>query len=548
MVGALSLRSAPSATGTLAATPLAHALVFARNKNVSGTLTLDAGAGRSATIAFWNGRIVRVDVRPIVAYLSDVVEALGFAERPILVSAFGEALAENKRHGEVLVDRGIVSKAQRDRALVEQMFRRLHVCFLYPPETTYAFFDAPAAPSEPSTSVSPLAAVWRGINEMPPLVSIMKILQRAGDAPLHLVDEDALEAARLGEPELALAAQLRTRAMTLAELRAATELTGARVELLVYFLLIGKCVELGGGSGVPLSVGPLRAAAPPSMTPVRVAAHVNETPASSVRLRTLPEAPDSEPSSKPPSSLSAPMLDATTLVYRAQVIEHEDPFTVLGVRRGATSEDISEAFVRLARAWHPDRLPTELRSFRAEAEKVFAYLSRANDLLSNPATRAVCEQKGLSTQPVQRPRKEIVAALEGALAKREFAFAESEASRLVESDPDDGEAQAMVAWAAARAGESDEDVLRAAIAKLDSAIKKDAQSERGYYYRGVLQKRLGNEPNALKDFQRALQLNPRHVDATREIRLIEMRSRKSEIPFANILSKITRRGTKEKAG
>jgi tetratricopeptide (TPR) repeat protein len=152
----------------------------------------------------------------------------------------------------------------------------------------------------------------------------------------------------------------------------------------------------------------------------------------------------------------------------------------------------------------------------------------------------VYEKKRASAPPPPRERKDVMRDIDSALAKREFAFAEQEAKRLAESDADDGEAQAIAAWAAAQAGDASEDTLRASIAKLDRAAAADRLCERTYYYRGMIAKRLGNVPNAMRDFARAVQLNPKHVDAQRELRVIEMRARKSgELKLGDVLSKLT---------
>lgn len=44
--------------------------------------------------------------------------------------------------------------------------------------------------------------------------------------------------------------------------------------------------------------------------------------------------------------------------------------------------------------------------------------------------------------------------------------------------------------------------------------------------RGMIHKRLGNSAGAFRDFSRAVQLEPKHLDAQREIRIFEMRARK----------------------
>ena len=46
----------------------------------------------------------------------------------------------------------------------------------------------------------------------------------------------------------------------------------------------------------------------------------------------------------------------------------------------------------------------------------------------------------------------------------------------------------------------------------------------------MLHKRAGNPHAAVKDFRKAAELNPRNIDAVREVRLHEMRSQKGSLP------------------
>ena len=59
---------------------------------------------------------------------------------------------------------------------------------------------------------------------------------------------------------------------------------------------------------------------------------------------------------------------------------------------------------------------------------------------------------------------------------------------------------------------------------LDQVLRMDPDYQHARYYRGVLLRRSGHLDRALADFQRVLALNPRHIDAAREIRLHEMRA------------------------
>jgi DnaJ-class molecular chaperone len=60
----------------------------------------------------------------------------------------------------------------------------------------------------------------------------------------------------------------------------------------------------------------------------------------------------------------------------------EDPYTVLGVKKGASDEEIRKAYRKLAKQYHPDLNPG-----KKDAEAKFKSASAAYDLLSDPEKR-----------------------------------------------------------------------------------------------------------------------------------------------------------------
>jgi tetratricopeptide (TPR) repeat protein len=58
---------------------------------------------------------------------------------------------------------------------------------------------------------------------------------------------------------------------------------------------------------------------------------------------------------------------------------------------------------------------------------------------------------------------------------------------------------------------------------IDTALRLDPQQPRALYVRGLMFKRLGKEREALRWFQRAVEAEPNHIDALRELRLAKLR-------------------------
>lgn len=517
----------PSAVGTLARTPLAHALVYVRNNRLTGRFELRASGSRAASLTFFRGRISSAHVVPAVAYFGSVAYEMGLISAETLDRSLLElAVANPKRlHGEILTAMGAIDERQRDEVLHEQVCRKVHHLFTLPDDASYEFHDVRPGVQDPPMLVDPIAPAWRGLRDYPPAKSIDDVLVRLGATPLRMVNEDAVDRARLGPAEAELAKRLSERPLNVPQLRLMTSLHAGDVDLLVYLLVIAKCVEPMSGVRATPSIGEMPAAAAPSIPPQpigRITAQSGSMPAVRAASSTLP----------PPLSrmLTPPVLGPNELgpsgiAARAKKVGTEDYFATLGVDRNATTEAIRAAYFRLAKVWHPDKLPMGLLPFREEVATIFAHMTRAQQTLCDPeAKRQWMEGHGIGLR--KRPREEVIHDIDGALAKGEWALAEKEARRLAESDPNDSDALALLAWSAARGGDAPDDTLRMSLVSLDRAVHLDRTCERALYLRGCLAKKLGKIDAAFRDFARVVHLNPQNVDALREVRLFEMRARK----------------------
>src|SRR6476469_7486689 len=67
----------------------------------------------------------------------------------------------------------------------------------------------------------------------------------------------------------------------------------------------------------------------------------------------------------------------------------KDYYGALGVKKGSSTDEIRQAFRKLARKYHPDVNPGD-----KSAEEKFKTISEANDVLSDPQQRKVYYQLG----------------------------------------------------------------------------------------------------------------------------------------------------------
>jgi DnaJ-class molecular chaperone len=78
----------------------------------------------------------------------------------------------------------------------------------------------------------------------------------------------------------------------------------------------------------------------------------------------------------------------------------EDPYSVLGVKRDATSDEIRTAYRKLAKTLHPDLNPGD-----REAEEKFKAVSAAYDVVGDPEKRARYDRGEIDASGNERPRE-----------------------------------------------------------------------------------------------------------------------------------------------
>src|SRR5512138_3729615 len=78
-------------------------------------------------------------------------------------------------------------------------------------------------------------------------------------------------------------------------------------------------------------------------------------------------------------------------------MDYKDYYQSLGLKKGATAEEIKKAYRKLAMKYHPDRNPGN-----KEAKDKFKDLNEANEVLSDPQKRTRYDQLGESYSSWQR--------------------------------------------------------------------------------------------------------------------------------------------------
>ena len=247
----------------------------------------------------------------------------------------------------------------------------------------------------------------------------------------------------------------------------------------------------------------------------------------SARLKDLPPLPPEPPS----SGLSPDQLALwQEVVERCRVIETQTYFQMLNVPRDAGTDVVRREYFALAKRWHPDRVTGPLAPIKPFVERVFGLFTQAHDTLSDekkrgPYLRTV--QDGGGTPEADRKLGAIVAAAmehqkaEVLIRRRDFEGARAILEAAIDLNPEEADALASLAWTLFQL--PNEKTSRM-IELVDRAIRVAPRHDRAHYTRGMIQRRIGNEAEAIVSFRAAADANPKNLDAVREVRLADMRA------------------------
>jgi curved DNA-binding protein CbpA len=209
---------------------------------------------------------------------------------------------------------------------------------------------------------------------------------------------------------------------------------------------------------------------------------------------------------------------------------------VLGVEVETSPEDCQRAFYELVRKYHPDRLGMD-PELKKLSEVVFMRANQAFSTLTDPAKRQeyLAEIELEKVGGVEAVHRRLEAELmipqaQHALKRKHYKSAFESFLKIEESVKDDGEIIADRTFAELMMLMESKTDLTTRFSRLKGeltkAIKLRPTYAAAYYYRGVLQKIEGNLDLALRDFEAALEIDPKLAEALSEIRVIKMRGQK----------------------
>jgi len=207
---------------------------------------------------------------------------------------------------------------------------------------------------------------------------------------------------------------------------------------------------------------------------------------------------------------------------------------------------VADAYEALARKVHPDRFAGASVAVRQLASEVEAMLVEARDTLLDTSARADYvksqQQERRASVSEEEGRRALTAETEfqrgeSLLKARDYEGALLCFGKAVQHFPDEGEYHAHYGWALYLCHPDNEVVFEEAIEHVRRGVKLANDREKPYLYLGRLYKVMGKLEAAQKMFTRAVQIQPRCVEALRDLRLLKMQMDKDK----GLIKKLFRR-------
>jgi len=477
----------PVATGTLAKTPLAHLLLYLEQKALSGTL------------AVW----------------PDVVNENDRRQDRILFLK-GRAVAGRLMEPAVSLREGML-----------RLFDRR--------EAPYAFYESNllgGTEDRLNGRVDPYALITESLRIAARDEVVDAVVNRVGKARLRLAPNVDFSRFELQNSERAAIDLLLADPIGLEELERSGLLTPQACKRLVYLLLITKSVapyegpaaSSGSEQAEPTSIDTQEESAG---EPASVTGGTGASKSPAARLERLADLPS------PPTGLSPELLDRwTKVVARARLVENQNYFEMLGLDKKAAGPEIKAEFFKLAKDYHPDRLPSELAPLRSCVEVIFGYLNEAYKTLDDEEQRVAYlrnVREGGGTPAAERMMQQI---LDSAIAyervqvfarKRQFDEALELIQMILSVTKDEPDYLAMYAYILMNKFPANDAPAGKIMEALDRALELHPEHERAHECKAKMLQRLGKPAEALKHFRRVAAINPNNVEANREVRIATMR-------------------------
>jgi curved DNA-binding protein CbpA len=244
------------------------------------------------------------------------------------------------------------------------------------------------------------------------------------------------------------------------------------------------------------------------------------------------------PSTLPPDPKARELVAEIDAAYDR--MQQQSFYELLGVPRDADADAIRKRYLELAKRWHSDRFAgLELGERAAKAEEIFRRIAEAQRILSDGAQRKAYDfvlerhAQGLPTEAgVILEAEAVFKKAQGLVRRGQAAAALPLLERAVELNK--GEPEFWIYLGYALYSAKGKAALGEAEANIRHGLEMRDKLDVGYEFLGRIARVEGCADDARKNFRRALELNPKNLEAERELRLMTMRSGKTTAEVSSL--------------
>ena len=504
----------PGFSGALDRIPFPLVLHHLHGMRASGVLHLTSGSKRK-WIQLRDGYPLAVRSNMMGETLGHFLVRTGRITKAELEECLGQ-MGGGKRQGEILVAMDVLSETEMVGILREQADEKIFEIFCWE-SGSFRFERGRALPRANLLAVdrSPANLILEGVRLRLPLGPIDRYFEEHagdrlshGESPFYRFQEICVE------PSEDAALREIDGSQRLGDFRSREE----NLRRTIYGLIAAGLLELSEGG-----VAHARPADPPGPK-ARVAPAVSrKSPASTHRQGVV------DPRQEDVRHLE--------LVKLAEKLRGKNYFELLEVAEGDRGDVLRHAYERLAVRTHPDRFSNGSQAVRDLAEELYGLVKTAYDTLVDPRARTqyLLDEKKRHREAKKRKKGELALEAESefikgeaALTSRDYETALAHFGRALQLYPEEGNHHAYYGWALHLCHPGDPGMVGEALEHVKRGLKLASHREKPYLFLGRLYKAIGRADRAERMFTRAVQIQPECLEGLRELRLINMRRKKSK--------------------
>ena len=442
-----------------------------------------------------NGYPIFVRSNLVREFLGQMLVRTGLLSDEVLAESLEASKQSKQRHGTALVEMGLLKPQQLNDALRTQVLDKLLDIFSWP-EGKYRFVQAREfKQGVTSIDLSPANLILQGLRDHANRDQVLKILEPHLE---HYLQQAENPLYRFQEIQLSVNEQ---------RILASCQGNETLGEVLKRHLLSRKEAE------------PLLAAL--LTTGILVARMESEEPKEDV---------DCDDTKLTRASIESFLKDYAWMM-------EQDYFTLLGVSESDSREQVRKSYYNMVKKYHPDRFFEQdaLPDLKDKVNALFQHISDAHETLSDTKAKALYlndrqGEKKTSTTSLEKILQAETAFQKGIVLFRvkKYDQAQKAFAEALEISPNESEYLMYQTWSAYKFNPKATDVIINARKNLLRAIELNPKLSLAHLFLGYICKDEGNENEALRRFERAIQCNPNCTEALREIRLMSMRKEKGK--------------------